>query len=281
MGNPSIYWYPEAGAPLDVITLSRRLSDLQETKTRARVTSKAGDGSASVVTGAASRRIRIVLERGITSAEVRKLEALRDHLQRGGAIGFSRDHDKSWAGYGSKLSIGYTYASVGYPYNHFSAWSGAAALASGDEVVLETPNPEWRSSMHAITGVSGGVVSLSSSTVPWTAYPFMARWRDFYPALRLPDDQSDKPIVYHEHRIAWSLDMELEMCPEILMAGFYGRPTTMFGWQDSASPMSSLGLGSTTSPIRGTHTTLDQLLQPFNSGASLQNALDALGRRRV
>lgn len=253
MGSPTFYWYPDAAGSLQRTTLSGPLSDLHESITRERAVSRAGDGSAYTVAWSSRTTVRIVRERGVSAANVREIRAMEDHLLRGGRVGFSRDHAKTWAGYcaGPTVRGASYYPTMG---NAFAAWASAGTLASGDEVVAESAQPEAIHEISVASSINSSGDVLTSGTILYTrTAPTMVRWRDFYPALRMADDQVGRPILTTEHRIAWTLDVTLEVCPEILDAGFGG----VYGHALAAS--ASLGLGDTTDPAGGT-LTLDGLL---------------------
>lgn len=253
--SAKIYWYPEDGAGLSVLTLARAPSQVHESRVPDRVTARRGDGSGAVAVGLPLTRVRIVVERGLSAGNVRDLRQLEDHLQRGGPIGFARDHTKAWAAYGSRTFRGYSYVST-IGGNAFTAWEAAAALASGDEVVIESAPPAGEIEMHAVSSVSAtGNVNLNSETILKSFDgPILVRHRDFYPALWMPDDQVSRPIVTTEHRLTYTLDVELEVVPDIIRAGY-----------SAATATKPLGL-SGPSVVRGAGITLQDLVGP-NAGS--------------
>lgn len=236
--SAKFYFYPDDTGGLTAITLAKPLTELHEKRVPQRVTAKRGDGSAAVASWLSDTRVRIVLERGLSAGNVRDLKAMEDHLHRGGAVGFAREHTKAWAAYGSSTYRGYTYISTGG--QAFANWEASGALASGDEIVIESAPPEAGIEMHAISSVSAttGQVNLSSETILRSlSGPILVRHRDFYPALRLPDDQLDKPLVTTERRLSWTLDVELEVIPDIIAIG-YEQSTGVIGL--SLSPTDGL-----------------------------------------
>lgn len=257
MANGRIYYYPDAGGSIERLDLGRPLAQLQEVPFRHRVTSYAGDGSPYVATWAGGRRVRVVC-RALSASVIRSLEGVQNHLQRGGAIGVSRDHSKSWFGFGvGVVSRGDTvYATGG---NAFTAYSTTATLASGDEVCMETPNPEWISELGTVSSLSaGGDVTLTDAKVITDGSPGTIRYRDFYPALRLPDDAMDKPIIVTETRIQWTLDMMLEVDPAVFdLAGTATRGVR--------AATADLGLADGSSAA-GSQYTIDQVLARSRSG---------------
>jgi hypothetical protein len=214
------------------------LSDLHESISRERAVSRAGDGSAHTSAWAGRTTVRVVRERGLSAANVRELRAMEDHLLRGGLVGFSRDHAKTWAGYcaGPTIRGASYYPTMG---NAFAAWSASGTLASGDEVVAESAQPEGIHEIGVASSINSSGDVLTSGTILYTrTTATMVRWRDFYPALRLADEQSGRPILTTEHRIAWTLDITLELCPEIIAAGTSGLGSGLAGLAlaDDAAP---------------------------------------------
>ncbi|WP_306523543.1 hypothetical protein [Gemmatimonas sp.] len=218
--SAKFYWYPDSDGSLSTLTLAKPLTELHETRASDRITSKRGDGSSAVAVWLTATRVRIVLERGLSAGNVRDLRQLEDHLQRGLPVGFAREHTKAWAGFGSSPNRGYAYVTTGGAA--FTNWE-TASLVSGDEIAIESGAPWSEIEMHAVSSVSAttGTITLSGETVLHTfGGPVIVRHRDFYPALRMPDDQLGKPIVSTERRLSWTLDVELEAMPELVQAGY-------------------------------------------------------------
>jgi len=148
---------------------------------------------------------------------------MQAHLERGGRVGFSAVASKAFAGYKTGgLNRGFSYFSTSG--NEFSTWLAVAALSAGDEVAIETSNPEMIREFHKVSSVtSGRIVNLDGTTLIYdhsnTEISSMIRYRDFYPALYMPQEGLNKPIVTHDHRIAWTLDMTLQVDPGLLALG--------------------------------------------------------------
>lgn len=212
MGQPRFYYYPDETGSLEVIDLGEGLSDLQETSAAIATDTYAADGKAYRSFQRDTFEVRIVLERfgtpGVSSLE-RKLQNLQSHLQRGGWVGFSRDHAKAWASIRSgAASRGDTIFYTGG--SGFLSWSSSATLAAGDEVVIESAPPDSRREISTVSALSsGGDVSLGTALVyTYDGHPII-RWRDFYPTLRLAAGNL-RPIVTHDHRRNWTLDATFE-----------------------------------------------------------------------
>ena len=218
--SAKFYWYPDEDGGLSTITLAKPLTEMHETRAPDRVSAKRGDGSSANAVWLSATRVRIVLERGLSAGNVRDLRQLEDHLHRGLPVGFAREHTKAWAAFGGSTFRGFTYVVAGA--SAFPTWE-SASLASGDEVVIESAPPEGEIEMHAISSVSSttGYVTLNGETILRSfAGPIIVRHRDFYPALRMPDDRLGHPMVTTERRLSWTLDVELEVIPDIIRAGY-------------------------------------------------------------
>lgn len=210
MGNPCFYYYPDEGGSLEVIDLGEGLSDIEETPGADVADSYAGDRTPFRAWYASTFRVRLLLERfgtpGQSSVE-RALLSMQAHLARGGAVGFSRDHAKTWASIRSGAA---SRGDTSFPTagNGFTGWSAAATLASGDEMVIE--DLAGRREITTTTNATGGELTLSPGLIyTYEGHP-LVRWRDFYPALTLPADQVGRALVTHDHRRNWTLEAIFE-----------------------------------------------------------------------
>lgn len=226
MGNPRFYYYPDAAGSLEEIDLGEGLSDIQELEWADAEDAYTGEyvGYRSFL--GAALPVRIVLERfgsPGSSALERKLKTLTSHLHKGGAVGFSRDHAKTWASVtsASPPNRGNTllYTSGG---NGFADWSTAGTVAAGDEIVIETPPPEHQREIAvcgSLTVTPPVHLPIASPGAVYTyTRPAVVRWRDFYPVMWLARDQLRRPIVTHDHRRNFTLDVTLEYNPAAVLA---------------------------------------------------------------
>lgn len=231
MAAPRFYYYPDETGSLESVDLGEGLSNLQETASAIVTDTYAADGKAYRSFQRDTFEVRIELERfgtpGTNSLE-RKLQNLQSHLQRGGWVGFSRDHAKTWASIRSgAASRGDTIFYTGG--SGFSAWSASGTLAAGDEVVIETAPPDSRREISTVSSLgSTGDVSLGTALVfSYDGHPII-RYRDFYPCLRLAAGNL-RPLVTHDHRRNWTLDATFE----------YSVADHMALWADYSTPYDS------------------------------------------
>ena len=221
MGSPTIYYYPDPSGTLETLTFPEGLSDLQVAPIRD-VT------DAVTISGGMYRRhygsrlgVRIVVENFTDQSFWYKLQTLSAHLERGGAIGFSLDHDKTWAGFlnnAASADRGDTgrFHTPGDPSystdNDFHQWNTSASVAADDMICICNANPEGFREFIEIDSVSStsGINTKTGLIYSYQSRPILLRWRDFYPCLKMPQRAIGTPIVTSNHRISYTLDLQLE-----------------------------------------------------------------------
>jgi len=223
MSYPTFIWYPDGGsmaASREDTSLGEEVSDLQVNPARARTTGTAISGRhSSTVLSTAMEEIRIVVENmsgGTTGTLIRHLSAMQAHLERGSAIGFTRDTSKAWAGYATTApargdTVLYTGGDVWY-------YSGTAALAVGDEICIEGLGAEGKREYAIVDSVSGSNITLTTGLLySYNDATVMVRWRDYYPVLVWPESYlgSRVPIFTHDRRLNYTLDITLETDPAV------------------------------------------------------------------
>lgn len=271
MATPRIYWYPDPTGYLHSIDFGEGLSDLQETPLATVEDAYPGDGTPYRAHHMASFQVRIVLERfgapGGASLE-RELSSLQSHLDRGGMIGFSRDHAKTWAGLAVVgPSQGDQIVNTGG--NGFGAWSSAGSPAAGDEMVIESGAPEWQRELQ----LCDTLAATPPTTIPTAdkfrytyGGPVICRWRDFYPLLFRPKDQLGRAIVSHDHRRNYTLDITLEY-PLAAVQALWGSGDSpeyaqnRFAMARGASPPAGPPLRSATATFGSGGSSLQELLR--------------------
>jgi hypothetical protein len=253
VADPRFYLYPDPSGSLEEIDLGEGLSDIQESPVARVEDAYAGDyvPSRSFLGGAL--RVRIVLERfgtrGSDDLEMH-LQSMVTHLQRGGFVGFSRDHAKTWAGVtSSPPTRGDTtlYTSGG---NGFTAWAPAGAVAANDEIAIETPPADYVRELRrcgALTVSPPIHLPLASGCRYTFSSSAVVRWRDFYPVLWMPQDQVGRPFITSDHRRNFTLDLTLEYNPAAVLSlwGEYrAAGSSSLGRVRDSSPPSLRGTGA-------------------------------------
>jgi hypothetical protein len=234
--SASIYFYPDPAGGVKQIDFNENATDLQEFPYRIRNTNVTMLGTPHHQNLGGRMRVRIILENFPTSANLdQQLLSLGSHIQRGGTFAFSADHTKTWAGYGStaKNSGSTVFPTFG---NAFNGYSGSAALAANDPVVIESENPEFNQEFRTVSSVTGGTITVSNACYyPYIEYGWMLRYRNFFPALYIPQDVQDQyngqPFLTYYYRLTATLELQAEVDMAILSVG----GTSKYGLKSSPS----------------------------------------------
>jgi hypothetical protein len=217
MGNATFYWYPDPAGSIEVLDLGEKISDLQVTPVRVARDAYSARGGQHRTTTFGALKVRIVLERFTGQDLAWKIESMQSHLERGGSVGFAADSTKAWCGMATTLpDRGDTRLVTNG--NAFKAWATGALLAVGDIIAMTGGQPEGivEYGKVGVSHLGGGffdakVVGLDSEVKhSFRMGPVAVRHRDFYPILRMPSAQIGRAIVTHDHRISYTLDMELQ-----------------------------------------------------------------------
>jgi len=220
MSWPAFYYYSEPGAPLTYLDLGRPISDVFMVPTRSRVDAIGGDGGCYHQLNGGGARVTIRRERLSDATTERSLRNMEDHLMRGGRVAFSWDHAKTWAGYGTGgLTRGDALCrTLG---NAFTSWSSAGALAVGDEVVIESPNPEMKREINTVSAITSGQITLGTAAAFTYVQRHFVRYRHFYPALYMPESELGRSILTGDRNLNWALDLRLAIDPRILAVSLH------------------------------------------------------------
>jgi hypothetical protein len=219
MGNAALYYYPDSRGTLETIDLGGPLSELTEIPLReiGQGVSLLGHPSTYVYSGGFRVRVSVANVPTLSSAGEtlhRKLMTLSAHLERGGYVGLAADSATAWAGTIKKgLRRGDTNINAG-----LNRWYTSGTLAAGDEVVIESANPEMLREFNTVSsysGVSGAMILSEGAAYTYTGAPWI-RHRNFYPALYWPADARSAPIIKSERRMHFTLEMELEVAWDVM-----------------------------------------------------------------
>ena len=218
MGNPCFYYYPKTAGTLHKIDLgSLRLSDLLITPIRSVADTVSRAGTLSRDVGGMRLQVQIVAERFSDDALVRKIRNMGNHLERGGSVGFTLDTAKLWAGFVDPSPIYQGTLTLPTPgSNAWSAWS-AGTMVDDDPVVVQSAPPESALEHHTTNGaigLSGFVVPIDNATgSDFLQGPILVRYRDFWPALKMSEDQvrslAGRSICHSHRRLNHTLDVTL------------------------------------------------------------------------
>tara|TARA_Y100001972_G_scaffold96389_1_gene118884 strand:- start:105 stop:959 length:855 start_codon:yes stop_codon:yes gene_type:complete len=184
--------------------------------------------------------VRVILDRFTDDALARELYSMESHLQKGGYCGFSADRDKSWLSWIGDASD-HTGTEVLAPgtasfnvnskpvigsdkfANKFAHWESGASVTSGDVLhfdgILHRFNHEELEVASSTLSNSSpfGKLTMAASHSGFNRYSYeqgaIVRFRDFWPALCLPENQVGRPIITHDHRINYTFDAVFHYYP--------------------------------------------------------------------
>lgn len=219
LDDPRFYYLPD-GTNLTRVTLDESLSDLVVKPRTYGDSARSASQSVSRITYAHAWSVRIVLERfrDTTDSRRRSLQALINHLQRGGYVGFSADHSRAW-GANCTTTPGNGDLTVAVGANDFSGYSASGVIGNGDNIILQSPNPTGKVEMIRALSLTGAgspytitLVASSQVELDHTATTF-ARWEWFWPRLRLDPDAVDADLLTSERQWVWTLDLPLVTDP--------------------------------------------------------------------
>ena len=207
MGNAAFYYYPAGSSSgLETIDLGEGLTDLQVVPIRVADSAYTMDGRMYRTVETARLRVSIINERFSSASIAQALESMSSHLELGGAVAFTADTDKLWAGFtkGQPSRADTSLRTLG---NSFSGLA-AGTLSNGDVLAIQSPNPSHYLEYVTVDSVVGDNIALSGSVrYDHPEAQTLVRYRDFYPILRLPGDRLSRAFVTHDHRLTYTLDL--------------------------------------------------------------------------
>ena len=229
MGHPVFTWMPiqQRNIPHSTdrqsVDLGEPLSDLQITSARNVFDHMGIHGGRSRSMTRAWLDVRITLERFTDRDLFRRLTNMINHLERGGTVAFAADSEKIYGSHLSqKLGIGHHHVNVNLG-NYYKAWHSDApdTLAAGDGFVVEDGLPraardQTRVSTIIIPGVDVGETDVRYNLdvrrriMNDYAAGVHVRHEDFFPKLVLPQQAVGSPLLTHDHRISYTLDLPLQ-----------------------------------------------------------------------
>lgn len=229
----AFFWYP-GGTALQVLTLSRRIGVLRHSPLRAQTRIGRQDGGQVLVEFSAVERVSLRVN-GLGVSEFRQLVGLRDHLSRGGVVGFTSDKAKAVAGFcTSDAAPGATFFPCFLlPWENWrQAQDPDSSLSAGDPIALETL-PAYGRTQEIVTVSSANLdphayqIVTSAAAFDYRARgPVMVRYAEFWPALRASEQQlqdfADALSSVRDARLTWSIDLDLTTAEDLLDAGANG-----------------------------------------------------------
>ena len=223
MARRMVWIWPLDSGPCQRLDWGYTLQKLTPILTRDRVDTLDGIRRPYSVDFGAELRVQVRKERTADSTGIaREFVVLESILKRGGVIGLANDRTKAFAAYATTpIRAGDTTLYLG-PNVYAGLLPDALALAAGDQLVIESGNPEGKREQVTVSSVTVGAgTTIALSTTVLQDYDetcgVMVRHQHFYPALRLPADQAGATLVSDEYAALWTFEAEL-----VVDAGIYG-----------------------------------------------------------
>lgn len=232
MSQTKIYWYPMGTGNVETITIPRFISNLEDDDP------EVSAATSETIAGGMRRQLygdwrRIVMLRQHLRPElageadaIRGLRSLQSHLLAGYSVGVSVGTTSTWGGFTVAGAARGTSA-IGVLANSYLPWSATGTVEVGDEIILQSKSPFGAREVHkvdaVISGTSGGkILTLSRPTYYDHSGQIFVRRRTFYPHMKLPDDQLDRPILTSSSR-GQTFDLRLELREDMQEAWDFGE----------------------------------------------------------
>ena len=231
--DASFWWYPDNVEPvLEEVSIGTRISALDEIPWRQVADARSVTGRLYRTAVGGGFRVRVIIERfsGVSDsgqALYRNLASMVTHLQRGGYVAFAADRDKAVAGVVDPSGSLRATNTLVLPDSNFAdglntdGSVGLAALAAGDEIVLESPLPEMKRELLVVSSANPYLINLDTTAGGavrhnYTQSPVIVRHRNFYPILYLPESQIGRELLTTDYRLSYTFDALFEVDPAAL-----------------------------------------------------------------
>jgi hypothetical protein len=209
MGTSEIWYYPSETGPVQMIALGERFTVMEESQERRLSWTTTLSGRRHAVDLGGTELIRVTLDRfDPTTTTRRSLEAVVNHLLRGGIIGLCLDADEGWAAgvLGSPAADDTTLSTDGGLYSWLPGTPAADTI-----VVVQSGYPDWRRESRVISSVSGDTLTLTSGLLfDYAGSPVIVRERDTWIGLRLAEGARQETLLtWGEGGVVATLDLPL------------------------------------------------------------------------
>lgn len=217
MGNPTVYWTPAGSTTLRTIEFDA-VSQVRGETVGVGARAYNADGALYSAMRGQVHTVQIVATLPGTSATARRLEQLRSHLLSGRSIGFSVDHAKTWASTFNTMAVDAT--TISGTTNLFTAWSASAVSPPvGAEVAFDAePGGQTYEVANVGTAFTLGVGATGDPVAYAHTGDRLVRWRDFWPALTLPDVGRGGLFITTANRLSYDVTMSLVYDPAAAVA---------------------------------------------------------------
>ena len=219
MSDPTLYWYPAGAIVARSLSLGARVSDLQVSDRRDRQT-VAPLGSVPVHHDlGGTRQVTITVERRVTSSLIRELRTLCNFLQAGGYVAFCLDPSKLWGGWCRTTLPAAGDTTLLVDTGHVFGAYASGTLVNGDEITIESPNPEYRREWAVVNSASSMSINVSPTVIQdYDTGPVFVRYADFYPALYIDPKSLESSIPISDRRLSWTWSIVATEHPAVIEA---------------------------------------------------------------
>lgn len=209
----SIWWTPYGGTTRE-IALSQDLTEIEEGEERDEAVSESISGRRSITRYSSRVVVRVISELITDQSEALNLEALVNHLRRGGTIAVAEDSDRTLGGflsYAPNIGAG----SVHWHENMYKNLGGSFTPQNGEVLYLRGPSPNLMREPLIATGGSTHHATLSKKPKnDWRREPWVfIHNQRFWPLLRLSTGRTRDRLLISERRVHYTLDLPLEESP--------------------------------------------------------------------
>lgn len=218
-------------------------------------------------------QIRAVFAGPAPQGTERNLQAVCNHLNRGGLVGFTLAHGRCFATQGRLPVLGAT--TLTHASNGLGSWEPAAVLADGDEVVIEDPFPSCRRDIYTVASRTATTTTIDDGTRIDFRYHPLIRERYTFPVLYR--EQGSAPVQANivkgvNSHIYFSFEADLVYAPALAFSLLNGGSAGKWAI-DGAIPGLGAGAGllraDTSTGYQMTGQTIEDLVAPLKGGPTI------------
>lgn len=203
----------------------------------------------------------------------RDMQALANHLNRGGFVAFTLDSSKTYCSATSRsVSVGDTSLTTGA--NVLAGWEPLAGLADGDEVVVEDPFPSSRRDVYTVASAATRSVTIDDGIRMDFVYHPLVRERFTWPVLYRGEMQPSAEAFVRSRNgaIYYEFAAELTYCTALAYDVIYGtagtKPTIGGGTLPGLAEGGAIIRKDTDTKFQTSGFTLEQLLASTSFSAT-------------
>lgn len=206
-----VFWYPSPTSFYG-LDIGVPLTGLEEMEQRAESILDSASGFRRHLQFFGNRAVTVKSQRTGSPDLATEFESLQNHIRSRNIVAVAESENTTLAGWAISPPQPGDY-SVQF-YNDFSAW-GPVTVELDDRFILCSPDGYQREEV-IVTGYDGFTLSLSTQ-VRMAHTACFIRHKSFHPFLRIRSTGS--PMVVHDRRITWDLDLPMEEPPLLPTGG--------------------------------------------------------------